>query len=79
MEEIAAGKMKGSIPCNMSVEGGGASTEKIGPLPNPFVPSISKKEPACTYTYYALLASVMTGKAFIRKFSIRSVSQVKVL
>src|SRR6266853_4092951 len=40
------------------------------------VPShISKKKLACTCTYYALLAPVMTGKAFVRKFSVMSVSQ----
>jgi hypothetical protein len=41
--------------------------------------SISKKEPACTYTYYALLCLTGTHKAFVRNFSVRPVSQVKVL
>ncbi len=41
--------------------------------------SHQQKKSACTCTYYALLAPVMTGKAFIRKFSVMSVSQVKVL
>jgi len=38
-----------------------------------------KKEPACTYTYYALLCLTGTCKAFVRNFSVRPVSQVKVL
>ncbi len=29
---------------------------------------ISKKEPACTFTYYALLCLTGTRKAFVRKF-----------
>jgi len=41
--------------------------------------SISKKEPACICTYYALLCLAGTHKAFVRKFSVRSISQVKVL
>jgi hypothetical protein len=41
--------------------------------------AISKKEPACTSTYYALLCLTGTHKAFVRKFSVRSVSQVNVL
>ena len=32
---------------------------------------ISKKEPACTCTYYALLCLTGTHKAFIRNFSVR--------
>src|SRR5216683_1520519 len=32
---------------------------------------ISKKEPACTCTYYALLCLTGTCKALVRKFSVR--------
>ena len=46
---------------------------------NPAGDHISKKEPACTSTYYALLCLTGTHKAFVRKFSVRSVSQVNVL
>ena len=40
---------------------------------------ISKKEPACKCTYYALMCLTGTCKAFVRKFSVGSVSQVNVL
>ena len=40
---------------------------------------ISKKKPACTCTYYALMCLTGTRKAFVRKFSVRSVSHVNVL
>jgi hypothetical protein len=33
--------------------------------------SISKKEPACICTYYALLCLTGTHKAFVRNFSVR--------
>jgi hypothetical protein len=41
--------------------------------------SISKKKPACTCTYYALMCLTGTCKAFVRKFSVRSVSYVNIL
>ena len=40
---------------------------------------ISKKETACICTYYALLCFTGTYKASVRKFSVRSVSQVNIL
>ena len=40
---------------------------------------ISKKKPACTCTYYILMCLTGTRKAFVRKFSVRSVSHVNVL
>jgi len=49
----------------------------LSPLSCPV--SISKKEPACTCTYYALLCLTGTCKAFVRKFFVRSVSQVNIL
>jgi hypothetical protein len=49
------------------------------PLRDHYPECISKKKPACTCTYYALLCLTGTHKAFVRKFSVRSVSQVKIL
>jgi hypothetical protein len=40
---------------------------------------ISKKKPACTCTYYALICLTGTCKVFVRKFSTRSVSHVNIL
>ena len=68
-----------SDPMELQIADIVAITRQLTDIGFPILDHISKKEPACTCTYYALPAPVMTGKAFIRKFSVRSVSQVKVL